>query len=628
VRPGGVAHVARFWTEGSALGLGLGIATAWSAGAIGSGVVVVVLTGLVVALAWALGALRARTARRLRDMSDKEERFERAVSGSNDGLWDWCLGSDEVYYSPRFKELLGYSGAEFPGVLSSWADALHPADREPTMEAVRRHLEEGAPYDVEYRCEKKDGAYGWFRARGRATRDGAGRPLRMAGSLTDIGEQKHAEAELKRFADDLIEAKAAMEEQAIELGAKSAELEQARASAEAANRAKSDFLANMSHEIRTPMTAILGYAELLADPTLGPDEVREHVATIRRNGEHLLTIINDILDLSKIEAGGMTVERLACNPWALVREVTQLLEPRAQAKGIRLESLWEGEVPAEMRTDPTRLRQILLNLAGNAIKFTETGGVRIIMSLDRRRPGEGAKVCFDVEDTGIGMSPEQLRGLFRPFTQADDSTTRRFGGTGLGLTISKRLAEIMGGCIEVASVEGEGSTFRLEIDAGDVESLKLTSEPRVKPEGSLRLGVAPASSVLEARVLLAEDGPDNQRLISFHLRRAGATVEIADNGRIAVDRALEADGDGRPFDVILMDMQMPVLDGYGATRELRSRGYLGMIIGLTAHAMPGDRERVIEAGCDDYMTKPIDRGVLIEACRRASERGRRARDAA
>jgi len=375
------------------------------------------------------------------------------------------------------------------------------------------------------------------------------------------------------------------------------------------NRAKSDFLANMSHEIRTPMTAILGYADLLLDPTITEGDRSAHVETIRRNGSHLLQIVNDILDLSKIEAGKMTVELLPCSLPQVIAEVASLMRLRAKEKGIGFEVCFVGRIPQSIQTDTLRLRQIVLNLVGNAIKFTELGSVRIVVRCDDA-DGPSPKLAIEVVDTGIGLSPEELGGLFKPFTQADASTTRRFGGTGLGLTICKRLASLLGGDLTVDSSRGRGSVFKLVVPTGDLRAVKMlesAAEAMLAPEKKS----AEVRSAAGIRILLAEDGPDNQRLISTYLRRAGADVTIVDNGRLAVDAAL-ATG----FDVILMDMQMPVLDGYGATSLLRREGYTGSIVALTAHAMAGDRERCVRAGCDDFVTKPIARDLLIETVSR------------
>jgi PAS domain S-box-containing protein len=391
----------------------------------------------------------------------------------------------------------------------------------------------------------------------------------------------------------------------------------ARRTAEASSRAKSEFLANMSHEIRTPMTAILGYADLLmedGDLTRAPEDRIEAISTIQRNGAHLLQIINDILDLSKIEAGKMTVESQVCSPIQLLSDVDSLMRVRADAKRLALEFDCEGELPESIHSDPTRLRQILVNLVGNAVKFTERGTVRVVTRLVR---GERPRLEFDVVDSGIGMTGEQTQRLFQAFAQGDASTTRNFGGTGLGLVISKRLAEMLGGNVTVIKTEpGLGTTFRLTLAIGS-----LANVPMIATQGAMSTFVKNQGPAIQSasvaqlpgrRILLAEDGVDNQRLIAFVLRRVGAEIITVENGQLAVDAALAADDQGHPFDLILMDMQMPVMDGYQAVALLRAKAYGGPIIALTAHAMAGDRERCLRAGCDDYATKPIDRAQLLE----------------
>jgi len=399
----------------------------------------------------------------------------------------------------------------------------------------------------------------------------------------------------------------------MELEAINRELAGAKAIAEDANRSKSEFLANMSHEIRTPMTAILGFAELMLDADLSPGERRACIETINRNGKHLLTIINDILDLSKVEAGKMAVERIACSPGEVVAEVASLMRERAAGKGLTFDVEFCGAVPKRIQSDPTRLRQILINLVGNGVKFTETGGVRLTV-----RPDDGAstsRLCFEITDTGIGMSEELQQRLFEPFVQADGSTTRTFGGTGLGLTISKRLAKILGGDITARSAPGQGSSFFLIVETGvpvDVETVEEAAESTDVPHGPDRQH-GDGEPTLAPRILVAEDGLDNQRLLSLLLSKTGAEVALAENGHVAVDKALAAVEEGRPFDLILMDMQMPLLDGYGATVALRDQGYGGPIIALTAHTMDGDRERCLQAGCNDFVAKPIDRPQLLES---------------
>ena len=391
-------------------------------------------------------------------------------------------------------------------------------------------------------------------------------------------------------------------------------LREAKLAAEGASRAKSAFLANMSHEIRTPLTAILGYADVLlenGDIQRAPAARVEAIDAVRRNGRHLVTLINDLLDLSKIEAGKFQMEQLSCSPFELWDEIHQMMQVRATEKKLELALRVDGLAPATITTDPMRLRQILTNLVGNAIKFTEQGRIEGVMRLieENGKP----QLQIDVRDTGIGISDDVRDKLFQPFTQADGSMSRRFGGTGLGLTISKRFAELLGGDLTILETSPQGSTFRLTIDPGPLEGVALRGEGQ-KPPASLAnpRPLADWKNALEGmKLLLVEDGVDNQRLISFLLKKSGGTVHLAENGQIGYDLAMAAAAEGMPFDVILMDMQMPIMDGYTATRTLRENGYEGPIVALTAHAMADDRRRCLDAGCTDFATKPIDRDKLI-----------------
>lgn len=391
-------------------------------------------------------------------------------------------------------------------------------------------------------------------------------------------------------------------------------LTRAKEEAEAANRAKSELLANMSHELRTPMSAMLGFSEVLVADLKEPDQI-ETVATVLRNGEYLLRLIDDLLDLSRIEAGRLNVEQLPCSPREIVGEVVELLDPRAREKGLILRYESEGEIPSVIHTDSTRLRQILINLVGNAIKFTNTGSVQALTRVIGQ-DGKDRHLEFQVIDTGVGMTSEQTIRLFEPFVQADTSSTRRYGGSGLGLAISKHLARLLGGDISVDSVPGEGSVFVL--------SLPLDSVVKRTPAESDTMGLASKTSnaakttalALPCHILVAEDGPDNQRLISLLLEQAGADVTLVENGRQAVEYGLRAQREGRPYDLILMDMQMPEMDGYVATTRLREAGYRSSIVALTAHTMKGDREKCQKAGCDDYLGKPIRRDALMTTIRR------------
>jgi CheY-like chemotaxis protein/nitrogen-specific signal transduction histidine kinase/HPt (histidine-containing phosphotransfer) domain-containing protein len=379
------------------------------------------------------------------------------------------------------------------------------------------------------------------------------------------------------------------------------ELGKAKAKAEAANQAKSDFLANMSHDIRTPMNAILGFTELLKRGYgRNAAESRKYLETIHASGRHLLEIINDILDLSKIESGHLQVERLPCSPVAIVQEVVTVLNVRAAEKRIELGFRIATPVPQTIVSDPTCLRRIVTNLVGNAIKFTEKGRVEVVLHL-----AEGSRLALDVTDTGIGIAPDKLESMFDPFVQADSSVTRRFGGTGLGLTISRRFARALGGDIVVESELGKGSTFRVLFDTGPLSDVPMVS--RLEDV----VGVAAATNAswhfTGGRVLVVDDGPENCELLRLVLEGAGLTVDVAENGRIGVEIA------GRTaYDAILMDMQMPVMDGYTATRLLRQSAFAAPILGLTANAMTGAEKQVLDAGCSDYLTKPVDIDRLMQ----------------
>ncbi len=527
-----------------------------------------------------------------------------------------------TYINDKFCSISGYTQEE---LLGHNHRTVRSGEHSPEF---YRHLwltiSRGKVWKGEIKNKRKDGSFYWVAATIVPFKDTEGKIEQYVAIRTDITSVKEAEEHIRAAADKLeqsnLEMAAQQEEMEAlntELRATNSALDTAQYEAEQASKAKSDFLANMSHEIRTPMTAILGFTESLREEgnlQRAPQHRIDAIDTIHRNGEHLLSVINDILDMSKIEAGKMTVEHIPCSPQQIVHDVITLMKSRTDAKNVSLNSEYMGEIPETILSDPTRLKQILLNIVGNALKFTEEGGIRMIVRFipDNTTPA----LQFDIIDTGIGMTEEQAGNLFKAFAQADSTMTRKFGGTGLGLSISKTFAEMLGGEISIVDTQpGVGTRFRIAIATGSLEGVRLIDHNAFATRKTSGKQPPPPrttnDAALNCHILLAEDGPDNQRLISFMLKKVGANVTVVENGQLAVEAALAARDEGKPFDIILMDMQMPVLDGYGATRMLRDNDYEGPIVALTAHAMHSDREKCINSGCDDYVTKPIDRKHLI-----------------
>ncbi len=515
-------------------------------------------------------------------LAQSEERFALAVRGTNDGIWDWDIRTGEVFFSPPWKNMIGYEDDELDNVFATFETLLHPEDHDRVMATLNDYLEGRTPrYIVEFRFRHKDGSWRWILARGRSLRDGDGKPYRMAGSHTDVTERKHDEEELHK----------------------------ARQAAEAANSAKSVFLANMSHEIRTPMNGVIGMSELLLGTKLNATQ-HEYLEMLKHSADSLLELLNDILDFSKIEAGKMELDLHEFDLNEIVTETVQAMGIRAFQKRLVLLHYISPDVPARLVGDDGRLRQILINLVGNAIKFTHKGGVTVEVNVESGT-ADALMLHFKINDTGIGIAADMHESIFEAFTQAEVSTTRRYGGTGLGLAICRDLIRLMQGRIWVESRVGTGSTFHFTAAFGRTSGISIKPlSPRSTP-----IVTAPASM----RVLIVEDGHVNQLVSARMLEKRGHLVTLASNGQEAIDFF-----NSEPFDAILMDVQMPGMNGFEATAAIRAIEHNSSahvrIIAMTANAMKGDRDECLAAGMDDYIAKPLHSAELFQIVEKNSLR--------
>lgn len=514
---------------------------------------------------------RERTERQL-EQSDARYRhtFESAPVGiahvAKDGRW--------LRVNRTLCEFLGYSRDQLAEL--DFQSITHPDDLADDESQVAALLEGRIErYSIEKRYVRRDGQIVWAMLTVTLADEGTGVEPYFISVIQDLTERKRQETEVQR----------------------------AREAAEAANRARGAFLANMSHEIRTPIAAILGHAEILLRELDDPDDI-QGVRTIKRSGEHLVAIVNDILDLSRIEADRLEVDPEPCDLGALLHEIGALMEVRAESTAATFRVEAETDLPTNLRTDPTRVRQVLINLIGNALKFTPEGSVAVRARYD----GVAEEVRIAVADTGIGIPPGLRATIFEPFGQGDTTRTRRYEGTGLGLAISRRLAGLLGGSIELESAPGKGSTFTFVLPARGEELEFRTFETAPVVDD---LDSASPPPEIDARVLLVDDRRDIRNVGEYLLGEAGADVRTASDGAEALVEVARAEEEGHPFDVIVMDVQMPVMDGHTATRELRARGFTGAIVALTANAMREDELRALKAGCDAYLAKPLEADTLV-----------------
>ena len=522
-----------------------------------------------------LSAQRKRSAAES-DLEEAETRFKLAVEGLEDGVFDWDIRTGEIFYTAQFFGMLNYDRIAKKGTLEDMLDLVHPDDKSRVTEYMDHYLGgELSEYDQEFRLKDANGRWKWVRSRAKALFDDKGKPYRIVGAHSDI-------TALKRTAE---------------------KLETEKTEAVEANKAKSDFLAHMSHEIRTPLTAISGIAEILERKQENlTDKQKRLIETLRNSTDGLKDLVNDVLDFSKIESREIDLEEEYFALDAMIENIISMMALKASEKGISFVFSYEDVKDTKFLGDKLRLRQILINLINNAIKFTEKGGVTVSAYEEDRQGCPFLRI--DVADTGIGIDPENFDRVFDKFKQVDASVSRKYGGTGLGLPISKSLAELMGGDIFISSQMGKGSTFSLllPIKKTDMQDAPIDDRTQQVMELDERLRTALNDNT---RLLIAEDYEGNVVMLSFMLEDLNIDFDVANTGQEAVNLWSE-----NHYDAVLMDIQMPEMDGFTATKEIRQleqkkKKPRTPIIGMTAHALAGDRSKCLAAGMDSYLPKPL-----------------------
>jgi PAS domain S-box-containing protein len=500
-----------------------------------------------------------------------DARLKRATRGANDGLWELNVATREMWVSEHFAEMFGFKQQEFLGERQKFFDILHPEDAPRLREAMERGIREDVPVDMEVRAKTRAGEARWYRVRGALERDASGAPLTVSGSQRDITQRQ-------QYALALLEA---------------------TETAAAANQAKSQFLANMSHEIRTPMNGVIGMIELLLETPLNPMQL-DYAETVRDSASALLTVINDILDFSKVEAGKLDLEMLDMDLRDTVEDVARLLAIQAHQKGLEVIALIDPSLPDLVRGDAGRLRQVMLNLGGNAVKFTQKGEVSIECKVVQK-DDRGVTVRCEVRDTGMGIPASRIGALFKAFTQVDASTTRRFGGTGLGLSIVKRLVELMGGEVGVSSEEGAGSTFWFTARLGIAQD---TAKTRPAPPIALR----------GQRIIIVDDNMTNRKVLMGQLSLCGMDAVCASSADEALSLMRHAAAAGRPFEVALLDHQMPGCDGATLGKTILAEHSLrgARLILLTSSGQRGDGRLFSDLGFAGYLLKPVTHRDLTD----------------